>query len=74
MSIQSVLVVEDNEKNMKLARVLLQMGDYRVLEAVDAEKGIEIARTDRPDLILMDIQPPCLSRQTHSCAIFRWWR
>ena len=54
----TILVIEDNHKNMKLVRLLLQMGDYRVLEAEDAEKGIEIARQDRPDLILMDIQLP----------------
>lgn len=54
----TILVIEDNHKNMKLVRLLLQMGDYRVLEAEDAEKGIEIAQQDRPDLILMDIQLP----------------
>ncbi len=58
MSQRSVLVVEDNEKNMKLVRVLLQMGDYRVLEASDAEAGIDMAREESPDLILMDIQLP----------------
>ena len=55
---KTVLVIEDNEKNMKLVRLLLQMGGYRTLESENAETGIEIARQDHPDLILMDIQLP----------------
>ena len=58
MMTPTVLVIEDNAKNMKLVRLLLQMGDFRVREAVDAEKGIALAKQDRPDLILMDIQLP----------------
>ena len=54
----TVLVIEDNEMNMKLARSLLQIGNYSVLEAVDAEIGIRLAREHHPDLILMDIQLP----------------
>ena len=55
---KTILVVEDNELNMKLVRGLLSMGDYNVHEAVDAESGIELARQHSPDLILMDIQLP----------------
>jgi CheY-like chemotaxis protein len=55
---KTILVVEDNELNMKLVRGLLSMGDYDVHEAVDAESGIELARQHLPDLILMDIQLP----------------
>jgi two-component system cell cycle response regulator len=58
MTTPTVLVIEDNAKNMKLVRLLLQMENFRVLEAVNAEKGIALARQDRPDLILMDIQLP----------------
>ncbi|NNK85169.1 MAG: response regulator [Desulfobacterales bacterium] len=58
MANETVLVVEDNEMNMKLARSLLQIGKYSVLEAVDAEVGIQLAREHHPDLILMDIQLP----------------
>jgi two-component system, cell cycle response regulator len=58
MNGKTVLIVEDNELNMKLVRSLLSVGGYRIVEAVDAEKGIEQARQDRPDLILMDIQLP----------------
>ena len=55
---KSVLVIEDNSANMKLVRTLLQLGKYQVMEAVDAETGIEVARERQPDLILMDIQLP----------------
>ena len=58
MANETVLVIEDNEMNMKLARSLLQIGKYRILEAIDAENGIQLAREHHPDLILMDIQLP----------------
>ena len=58
MANETVLVIEDNEMNMKLARSLLQIGNYSVLEAVDAEVGIQMAREHHPDLIMMDIQLP----------------
>ena len=58
MGNETVLVIEDNEMNMKLARSLLQLGKYRVLEASDAENGIKLAQEHHPDLILMDIQLP----------------
>lgn len=54
----TILVIEDNELNMELFRDLLKIGKYRVLEAVDAETGILLAREHHPDLILMDIQLP----------------
>ena len=55
---KSVLVIEDNSANMKLVRTLLQLGEYQVMEAVDAETGIEVAKKRQPDLILIDIQLP----------------
>ena len=58
MGKQTVLVVEDTKLNLKLVKTLLQLGDYDVLEAYDAENGIQLARSHRPDLILMDIQLP----------------
>jgi CheY-like chemotaxis protein len=58
MEDQSVLVVEDNELNMKLITALLKIGKYHVLEALDAETGLQMAREHHPDLILMDIQLP----------------
>jgi two-component system cell cycle response regulator DivK len=53
-----VLIVEDNDKNLKLARDLLQFAGLRTLEATSAEDGIALAQRERPDLVLMDIQLP----------------
>ena len=58
MQNKMVLVIEDNPLNMKLIRTLLQLGDFDMLEAPDAENGIELAKKIKPDLILMDIQLP----------------
>jgi CheY-like chemotaxis protein len=55
---ETILVIEDNELNMKLVRSLLKMDNYDVIEAIDAEKGMQLARKNHPDLILMDIQLP----------------
>jgi CheY-like chemotaxis protein len=53
-----ILIVEDNEKNLKLVRDLLLVKGYQTLEAGSAELGIELARHHSPQLILMDIQLP----------------
>jgi two-component system, cell cycle response regulator DivK len=53
-----VLIVEDNDKNLKLARDLLQHDGFRTLEAGTAAAGIALAEQHVPDLILMDIQLP----------------
>ena len=53
-----ILIVEDNEKNMKLARDLLQYHGFATLEATNAEDGIVLAREKQPKLVLMDIQLP----------------
>src|SRR6185436_16149443 len=54
----TVLIVEDNDKNMKLARDVLQAKGYQTLEAVTGEEGVKLAREKKPDLVLMDIQLP----------------
>ena len=54
----TVLIVEDNEKNMKLARDVLQAKGYKTLEAVTGEEGVQLAKQHVPDLVLMDIQLP----------------
>ena len=54
----SILVIEDNPINMTLAVFLLQTAGHAVLTATDAEAGLKLARTEHPDLILMDIQLP----------------
>ena len=53
-----ILVVEDNLENMKLTSLLLHNAGHSVMSAVDAEAGLTLARSERPDLILMDIQLP----------------
>jgi two-component system, cell cycle response regulator len=58
MNNKTILVIEDNELNLKLVRALLQRGSFQVLEAGNAETGLALARSGRPDLILMDIQLP----------------
>ena len=58
MKERTLLVVEDNAMNMKLIRCILSLHNYRILEAQDAETGIELARRHQPDLILMDIKLP----------------
>jgi transketolase len=53
MANELILIVEDNDKNLKLARDVLQFGGFRTLEATDAETAISLAREHQPDLILM---------------------
>ena len=58
MGNETILVIEDNELNMKLVKSLLGIGKYNILAAEDAESGMQIARENQTDLILMDIQLP----------------
>ena len=53
-----ILIVEDNEKNLKLVRDVLQVKGFNTIEAGTAEEGIQLAASRKPDLILMDIQLP----------------
>jgi two-component system cell cycle response regulator DivK len=53
-----VLIVEDNDKNLKLTRDLLRFHGFETIEATSAEDGIALARERRPQLVLMDIQLP----------------
>jgi two-component system, cell cycle response regulator DivK len=58
MTAPQVLVVEDNERNMKLFRDVLHASGYRTLEAATGERAVELVFEHRPDLVLMDIQLP----------------
>ena len=58
MANELVLIIEDNEKNRKLARDVLQVKGFRTIESETAEEGLELARDQSPALILMDIQLP----------------
>jgi two-component system cell cycle response regulator DivK len=55
-----ILVIEDHEENRRILRLLLGSARYEVIEAATGEDGVRMAETDRPDLILMDIQLPGL--------------
>jgi CheY-like chemotaxis protein len=61
MAGELILIVEDNEKNRKLVRDVLQFKGYRTLEAETAEIGLTLARESLPALVLMDIQLPGMS-------------
>ena len=54
----TILIVEDNDKNMKLVRDILQHKGHATLEAATGEEGVQLAIDRRPDLVLMDIQLP----------------
>ena len=61
MAGELILIVEDNEKNRKLERDVLQFHGYRTAEAETGEEGVRLAREAAPALILMDIQLPGMS-------------
>ena len=58
MAGEHILIVEDNPKNLKLLRDVLQFRGYVISAAETAEAGVALARTEQPALILMDIQLP----------------
>lgn len=58
MAGERVLIVEDDDRSLKLERDLLQLNDFSVLEARTAEEGIALAIEHLPDLVLMDIRLP----------------
>ncbi len=61
MSQKKILIVEDNELNMKLFHDLLEVHGYSTLQTKDGREALELAREHHPDLILMDIQLPEVS-------------
>ena len=58
MARELILLVEDNEKNRKLAHDVLVHQGYRVADAESAEEALRLVRQERPDLVLMDIHLP----------------
>jgi len=58
MANELILIIEDNEKNRKLCRDVLQVKGYKTIESETAEEGIDLAHSEAPALILMDIQLP----------------
>jgi two-component system cell cycle response regulator DivK len=65
---KTVLIVEDNELNMKLFGDVLESRGYRTLRTGEALAALELARDQRPDLVLMDIQLPAIS----GLEVTRW--
>ena len=61
MANELILIVEDNPKNLKLVRDILQVTGYQTVEAETGEEGVRLARERQPALILMDIQLPGMS-------------
>lgn len=55
-----ILIVEDNPQNRVLVKDVLEFYGYEIIEAVDGQSGIEMAKNHKPDLILMDIQMPVM--------------
>jgi CheY-like chemotaxis protein len=58
MSAGRILVVEDNDRNLKLVRDVLQYAGFDVVEAHTGEQGVALATANPPDLVLMDLQLP----------------
>jgi len=58
MAGELILIVEDNEKNRRLVRDVLQFKGYETIETETGEEGVEMARSRQPALVLMDIQLP----------------
>ncbi|MBO5997666.1 MAG: response regulator [Alphaproteobacteria bacterium] len=56
-----ILIVEDNEMNMRLFSDLLKSRGYTVLQCMEGQKALSIVRSEHPDLVLMDIQMPGIS-------------
>ena len=58
MAGELILIIEDNEKNRRLVRDVLQFKGYKTIETETGEEGVELARSRQPALVLMDIQLP----------------
>jgi two-component system cell cycle response regulator DivK len=58
---EKILIVEDNPQNMRLVEMALSAESYFLLEATNGEEALEIAKKERPDLIIMDVQLPKMS-------------
>jgi two-component system, cell cycle response regulator DivK len=68
---KTILVVEDQEDNRQILRDLLASASFRMIEAWDGKQALTVARSQQPDLILMDIQLPILDGYEATRAIKR---
>jgi len=64
MSKARILIVEDNDDNMVLVRDVLTSRGYTVIEAGDGQQGLDLAQSERPDLIIMDLSLPLVDGWT----------
>lgn len=64
-----ILVVEDNERNRRLARDVLEFHGYAVLEAGDGEEGVRLARKEQPAVVLLDMQMPVMDGFAAAAAL-----
>ncbi len=64
-----ILIVEDDPKSLVLTRDLLKVSGYKTIEATDGKQGVELAKSKKPDLILMDIMMPKMDGYTACNAI-----
>jgi twitching motility two-component system response regulator PilH len=64
-----ILIVEDDPKSLKLAKDLLNMSGYSTIQASDGAQGVELAKAQKPDLVLMDIMMPKMDGYTACHAI-----
>jgi two-component system, cell cycle response regulator DivK len=69
MSAKQVLIVDDNEKNLKLIRDILQFKGFATIEAGDGETAVQLASAHKPSLILMDVQLPGMDGRSAMKAI-----
>ena len=58
---EKILIVEDNPQNMRLMEMTLRAKNYALLRATDGEEALDMARRERPDLIIMDVRLPRMS-------------
>ena len=58
---EKILIVEDNPQNMRLLEILLRSESYTLLKAIDGEEALEVAVSEKPNIIVMDIQLPRIS-------------
>ena len=68
-----VLLVEDNADNLALVRFLLERSGYTVIEANNGVRGLELARNELPDLILMDLSLPEMDGWAVASEVHRRW-
>ena len=66
---KTILIVEDEPRNMTLTRDLLKISGYETIEAVDGKQGVEKAKSEKPNLILMDIMMPKMDGYSACCEI-----